>query len=264
MLHAPAQINHHVVVGIDLIHRQALFLNGFQVPGGIVHITGELLLCKRSSGDGILAGGIDHKTDACHLFQQSVRIMLQFILQFVPIERNYLIEVDLLAAGQSADLASVPDNILRAHQKCAAERRVLRKRRLLVHRVTKAQPGIAGNGQAGEHLQKANGPVPPLILQGFLIQFPVLRQGDGQLRPLQLIFRQFLRHIHPVGAHAHRHQRVVVPRLRGRNNTDVHMNVGGNQLMEHILKLTKGVFDVLLDCGHLILCINLWSPTIRR
>ena len=28
------------------------------------------------------------------------------------------------------------------------------------------------------------------------------------------------------GPHAHRHQRVVVPCLRGRNNADVHMNVG--------------------------------------
>ena len=38
MLHAPAQINRHVVVGIDFIHWQTFFLNGFQVPGGIVHI----------------------------------------------------------------------------------------------------------------------------------------------------------------------------------------------------------------------------------
>ena len=89
MLQAPAQIDCHVVVGIDLVHRQPFFLNGFQVPVGIVHIAGKILIRKRSSGDGILAGGIDHKTDACHLFQQSVRIMLQFILQFVSIERNY-------------------------------------------------------------------------------------------------------------------------------------------------------------------------------
>ena len=184
--------------------------------------------------------------------------MLQFILQFVPIERNYLIEVDLLAAGQSADLASVPDNILRAHQKCAAEHRVLRKRRLLVHCVAKAQPGIAGNGQAGQHLQETNRPVPPLILQGFLIQFPIRWQSDGQLCSLQLVFRQFLRHIHPMSTHAHRYQCVIVPLIRGWNNADVHMDVRRNQLMEHILKLTKGVFDVLLYRRHLILRINLW------
>ena len=258
MLHAPAQIDCHVVAGIDLVHRQPLFPNGFQVPGGIVHIAGELLLCKRSSGNGILAGGIDHKTDACHLFQQSVRVMFQFILQFVPIERNYLIEVDLLTTGQNADLAAFPDNILWAHQKCAAECRVLRKRRLLVHCVTKTQPGILRNGQAGQHFQEANGPVPPLILQGFLIQFPILRQSDGQLRSLQFVLGQLLRHIHPVSAHAHRHQCVIAALLRRRHNADIHMNVGGNQLMEHILKLTEGVFDVLLDCGHLLLCINLW------
>ena len=35
------------------------------------------------------------------------------------------------------------------------------------------------------------------------------------------------------------------------------MDVRGNQLMEHILKLTKGVFDVLLYRRHLILRINL-------
>ena len=257
MLYAPAQIDCHVVVGIDLIHRQALFLNGFQVPCGIVHIAGEFFLCKRSSGDGILAGGIDHKTDACHLFKQGVRIMLHLILHLIMIERDHLIEVDLLAARQSADFTSVPDNILRTYQKCGAEFRILCKRRLLIHCVAKAQPGIVGNRQACQHFQETNRPVPPLILQGFLIQFPIRWQSDGQLCSFQLVFRQFLRHIHPVSTHAHRYQCVIVPLIRGRNNADVHMDVRGNQLMEHILKLTKGVFDVLLYRRHLILRINL-------
>ena len=44
-------------------------------------------------------------------------------------------------------------NIVKADvYKRQAEHRVLRKRRLLVHRVTKAQPGITGNRQAGQHL----------------------------------------------------------------------------------------------------------------
>ena len=103
------------------------------MPCGIVHIAGEFFLCKRSSGDGILAGGINHKTDACHFFKQSVRIMLHLILHLIPIERDHLIEVDLLAARQSADFASVPDNILRTYQKCGAEFRILCKRRLLIH-----------------------------------------------------------------------------------------------------------------------------------
>ena len=30
-------------------------------------------------------------------------------------------------------------------------------------------------------------------------------------RPLQLVFGQFLRDIHPVGTHTHRNQRVVIP-----------------------------------------------------
>ena len=256
MLHAPAQIDCHVVVGIDLIHRQALFLNGFQVPGGIVHIAGEFLIRKCSSGDGILAGGIDHKTDACHLFKQSIRVMLHLILHLIPIERDHLIEVDLLAARQSAEFAAFL-HALETGQNSGAEFRILCKRRLLVHCVAKAQPGIAGNGQAGQHFQETNRPVPPLILQGFLIQFPIRWQSNGQFRSLQLVFRQFFRHIHSVSTHTHRYQCVIVPLIRGRNNADVHMDVRGNQLMEHILKLTKGVFDVLLYRRHLILRINL-------
>ena len=257
MFHTPAQINRHVVVGIDFIHWQTLFPNGFQVPGGIIHIAGEILLCKRSSGDGILAGGIDHKTDACHLFKQGVRIMLHLILHLIMIERDHLIEVDLLAARQSADFAAFL-HALGTGQNSGGELRVLCKRRLLVHCVAKAQPGIVGNGQASQHFQETNRPVPPLILQGFLIQFPIRWQSDGQLCSLQLVFRQFLRHIHPMSTHAHRYQCVIVPLIRGWNNADVHMDVRRNQLMEHILKLTKGVFDVLLYRRHLILRINLW------
>ena len=57
--------------------------------------------------------------------------MLHLILHLIPIERDHLIEVDLLAARQSADFTSVPDNILRTYQKCGAEFRILCKRRLL-------------------------------------------------------------------------------------------------------------------------------------
>ena len=35
------------------------------------------------------------------------------------------------------------------------------------------------------------------------------------------------------------------------------MDVRGNQLMEHILKLAEGVLDVLLDRRHFFLRINL-------
>ena len=81
--------------------------------------------------------------------------------------------------------------------------------------------------------------------------------SDGKLRPLQLIFRQFLRHIHPVGAHTHGDQSVVVPFLRRRNNADVHMDVGGNQLVEHILNIAEILINVPLDGLHLLLGVDL-------
>ena len=77
-------------------------------------------------GDGILTGGIHCKTDACHLFQQSICVMLQFIFQFIPIERDHLIKADLLAARQNADLAAFL-HALETGQNSGAELRVLRK-----------------------------------------------------------------------------------------------------------------------------------------
>ncbi len=55
----------------------------------------------------ILTIRLHHKADAVHFAQQGVRVMGQLIFQFIPVERNHLIEVDLLAARQSADLAAI-------------------------------------------------------------------------------------------------------------------------------------------------------------
>lgn len=90
--------------------------------------------------------------------------MLHLIFHLIMIERDHLIEVDLLAARQSANFAAFFHS-LETGQNSGAELRVLCKRRLLVHRVAKAQPGIVGNGQAGQYFQEANRPVPPLIFR---------------------------------------------------------------------------------------------------
>ena len=47
--------------------------------------------------------------------------------------------------------------------------------------MAEAQPGIAGNGKAGQGFQQADGPVPLFVFHGLLIQLPVRRQGNGQL-----------------------------------------------------------------------------------
>ena len=155
------------------------FPDGFQMPGGIVHFPHKILLAAQSApGDGVLTGGVHHKADARHFVQQGVRIVFQLIVQLVPVEGDHLVEVDFLAAGQGADLAAVL-RALRAGEDGSAELRARCKGRLLVHGVAPAQPGVAGNGQPGQRFQQADGPVPPFLLQGFLIQFPVRRQGDG-------------------------------------------------------------------------------------
>ena len=255
VLHAPAQVDGHVVISIDGVNRQFLLLNALKVIGSVVHLTVKIIIGKGATGDRILTSGVYNKTDPPHLVQQSVCIMFQFIVQLVLIKRNDLIEVDLLAARQGADLAALLCT-LGAGENGGTQLRIFRKVLLVIHGMSKAQPGIAGNGKAGQGFQQADGPVPLFVFHGLLIQLPVRRQGNGQLRPLQLIFRQFLRHIHPVSAHAHGDQGAVVPLLRGRHHADVHMDVGRNQLMEHILELAEILLNVPLDGFHLLLGVD--------
>ena len=255
VLHAPAQVDGHVVISIDGVNRQFLLLNALKVIGSVVHLTVKIIIGKGATGDSILTIRLHHKADAVHFAQQGVRVMGQLIFQFIPVERNHLIEVDLLATRQDADLAAI-FGILGTSQNGGAQLCVLCKILLIVHGMAEAQPGIAGNGKAGQGFQQADGPVPLFVFHGLLIQLPVRRQGNGQLRPLQLIFRQFLRHIHPVSAHAHGDQGAVVPLLRGRHHADVHMDVGRNQLMEHILELAEILLNVPLDSFHLLLGVD--------
>ena len=256
MLYAPAEVNGKEVISIYGVNGQPLLLNTLDMIGSIVHLTVKIIIGKGSTSDSILTIRLHHKADAVHFVQQGIRVMGQLIFQFIPVERDHLIEVDLLAARQDADLAAI-FGILGTGQNGSAQLCILCKVLFIVHGMTEAQPGIAGNGKAGQGFQQANGPVPSLILQVLTLQFPVPRQRDSKLRPLQLVFGQFLRHIHPVGTHAHGYQGVVVPIPRGRHHADVHMDVRGRQLVEHILKLAEILLNVPLDSFHFFLGVDL-------
>ena len=107
VLHTPAQVDGHVVISIDGVNRQFLLLNALDMIGSIVHLTVKIIIGKSASDDGILTGGVYHEADACHLVQQSICIMFQFIVQFILIKGDHLIEVDLLAARQHTNLAAI-------------------------------------------------------------------------------------------------------------------------------------------------------------
>ena len=255
VLHTPAQVDGHMVISIDGVNRQFLLLNALDMIGSIVHLTVKIIIGKGATGDCILAGGVHHKADPRHLVQQSVYIMFQFIVQLVLIKRNDLIEVDLLAARQSADLAAIL-RTLGTDQGSSTQFGVVCKWFPVFHCMTMPQPAVTVDGQTSQGFQQADGPVPLFVFHGLLIQLPVRRQGNGQLRPLQLVFRQFLRHIHPVSTHTHGDQGIIVPLLSGRHDADVHMDVRGDQLVEHILDLTEILLNVTLDGLHLLLCVD--------
>ena len=255
VLHAPAQVDGHVVISIDGGNRQFLLLNALEVIGSVIHLTIKIIIGKGAPGDSILTGGVYDKTDPPHLVHQSVYIMFQFIVQFIRIKRNDLIEVDLLAARQGADLAAI-FRILGTDQGSSTQFGVVCKWFPVLHCMTMPQPTVTVDGQTSQGFQQTNGPVPLFVFHGLLIQLPVRRQRDSQLRPLQLVFRQFLRHIHPVSAHAHGDQGVIVSLLSGRHHADVHMDVRGNDLVEYILKLAEILLDVSLDGLHLLLGVD--------
>ena len=129
-----------------ILNRQFLLLNALKVIGSVVHLTVKIIIGKGATGDRILTSGVYNKTDPPHLVQQSVYIMFQFIVQLVLIKRNDLIEVDLLAARQGADLAALLCT-LGAGENGGTQLRIFRKVLLVIHGMSKAQPSVAGNGQ---------------------------------------------------------------------------------------------------------------------
>ena len=86
MLHAPTQVDGHMVVGIDGVNGQTLLLNALDMIGGIVHFTVKIIIGKGATSDSILTIRLHHKADAVHFVQQGVRVMGQLILQLIPVE----------------------------------------------------------------------------------------------------------------------------------------------------------------------------------
>ena len=59
-----------------------------------------------------------------------------------------------------------------------------------------------------------------------------------------------------MGTHTHSDQGIIVPLLSGRHYADVHMDVRGDQLVEHILDLAEILLDVPLNGFHLLLGVD--------
>ena len=97
-----------MVVGGDFIHRQVFVPQIPQMPLGIIHPVLhrlQLLLSGSRAGffQNIRAFRVHHKADTLVEFQQTGGAEADLILHLVLIERNDLIEVDLLALSQRTD-----------------------------------------------------------------------------------------------------------------------------------------------------------------
>ena len=93
-----------------------------------------------------------------------------------------------------------------------------------------AEPGVFIAGQARHHLEPAHGPVPFFIL---LLHLPVRRQANHHLRAIQPLAAQLVRDVHPVRAHAHCDERVIIALLIRRDDRNIDMNIRRDQLVEH-------------------------------
>ena len=224
MLYAPAQVNGKEVISIYGVNGQPLLLNTLDMIGDIVHLPVKIIVGKGAASDGILTVRLHHKADALHFVQQSVCFIGKLVLQFITIERNYLIEVNFFATRQDANLAAILCT-LRSSQHSGTEICIFCKILLIIHGMSKSQPGVTGNGQASQCFQQTYGPVPLLIFEILFFYFPIFWQSNGKLCSLQLVFCKFLWHIHSVNTHPHSNQCVVISFFRRRNNTNIHMYV---------------------------------------
>ena len=187
--------------------------------------------------------------------QQLLSVVGQLELHLLKGEGDHLVEVHLVPAGEGAAHRLVVEALgLGEHQ--AAQSGVVREGGVVGvgHGVAPAQPAVLVDGQAGQNLQPADGPVP---LLAFLADFPIGGQGDDDLRPLQLPISQLLGHVHPVGPHAESGQDVVIPLRRGLHDVDVHVDIGGHDLVKHVVAGAEILLQVGLHCVPVLLGVHL-------
>lgn len=109
-----------------------------------------------------------YKADLHHLLDQCVRVMLQFVLQLIPIQRNNLVEVDFRTVRKLTEM-EVFCGALQPNQNRGAKPGIFCEGLLIVHGMAPAQPGIRCDGQSGQHLQQTNWPIPSFVCHRFLI-----------------------------------------------------------------------------------------------
>ena len=246
-----AQIDREVVVCRDLVHGQLFFTQRIKVPLCIVHHEiGEILGRKCTA-----PLRINHKAHMTlgETVKQSICVMFQFIFEFVLVERDDLIEIDLIPIGQNTDIAAALFD-LTADNQCGGERGILRVGGSGINRVPPAEPCIVLDWQSCEILQQVDRPV---MLLGTLMNVPVGRQCNRKLGTLKFVLRKIIGHDHPMCPHSEGDKHIVVALLGRLDDADVQMDVGRYDLVKDICVCAEMLFDVALNGVQFFLGIDL-------
>ena len=185
--------------------------------------------------------------------QQFLCTAVEFVVELVAVERDDLIEIDLVAVRQEADrivsLYLRPDD--EGGGQLGAFGVVVRP---AVDGMPPAEPCIILDRQTCEAFQQVDRPVVLLVV---LVDLPVGRQGNRELGAFELVLGELFLHVHAVRPHPEGDEHVVIPFLGRIDDADVQMDVRRDNLVKDVRVRAEARLDEVLDGSHLLLGVDL-------
>ena len=217
---APPQVDSHVTVRLDLIHGELLLVQGGEMPLRVVHH--EILKVLGGACAAPLRVDDEAHVPLAKEVYQFLRTAVEFVVELVAVERDDLIEIDLVAVRQEADrivsLYLRPDD--EGGGQLGAFGVVVRP---AVDGMPPAEPCIILDRQTCEAFQQVDRPVVLLVV---LVDLPVGRQGNRELGAFELVLGELFWDVHAVRPHPEGDEHVVVPFLGRIDDTYIQMDVG--------------------------------------
>ena len=217
---APPQVDRHVTVRLDLIHGELLLVQGGEMPLRVVHH--EILKVLGGACAAPLRVDDEAHVPLAKEVYQFLRTAVEFVVELVAVERDDLIEIDLVAVRQEADrivsLYLRPDD--EGGGQLGAFGVVVRP---AVDGMPPAEPCIILDRQTCEAFQQVDRPVVLLVV---LVDLPVGRQGNRELGAFELVLGELSGDVHAVRPHPEGDEHVVVPFLSRIDDTYIQMDIG--------------------------------------
>ena len=251
MQDAPPQVDRHVTVRLDLVDGQLFLVQAGEMPLCIVHH--EVLEVLRGACTAPLWIDDEAHVPLVKEVQQFLCTAVEFVVELVAVERDDLIEIDLVAVRQGTD--RVVSLYLRSDNQGGGQLGVLGVVVCpAVDGMPPAEPSVVLDRQTCEALQQADRPVVLLVV---LVDLPVGRQGNREFRAFELVLGELFWHVHAVRPHPEGDEHVVVPFLGRIDDADVQMDIRRDNLVKDVCIRAEVRLNVTFDGIQFFLGIDL-------